>query len=217
MIRAVILDCDGVLFDSWDANVAFYNAVLSALGCPPLDTEGERLAHRLSTPQLFEQLFAGDAERLSEARTVARHLDYAPFYPLMRPVPDLYDLLRRLRVRYRLAMATNRGVTVAGVMAYFGLGSFLELAVGINHVARPKPFPDMLEHCLAHFTLDADEAIYVGDAVSDYDAARAAGMPFVAVGDQTGAPVRIRQLRELPALLATGTWSADAPAGPPPR
>ena len=204
MIRALIFDCDGVLFDSWDANVAFYNAVLTALGCPRLDAEGERLAHRLSTPQLFEQLFEGDDERLAEARAVARQLDYGPFYPLMRPVPGLYDLLRQLRRRYRLAMATNRGATVTGVMAHFGLDSFLELAVGINDVARPKPFPDMLERCLAHFAFEATEAVYVGDAMSDYAAARAAGMPFVAVGDETGAPVRIRDLTELPALLADG-------------
>jgi HAD superfamily hydrolase (TIGR01509 family) len=206
MIRALVFDCDGVLFDSWDANVAFYNAVLNALGCSPLDADGERLAHRLSTPQLFETLFAGDDDRLTEARAVARQLDYGPFYPLMRPVPGLYDLLRQLRTRYRLAMATNRGMTVTGVMAHFGLGSFLELAVGINDVARPKPFPDMLEHCLAYFGLSAAEAVYVGDAVSDYAAARAAGMPFVAVGDKTGAPVQIRDLTELPALLADAGW-----------
>jgi beta-phosphoglucomutase-like phosphatase (HAD superfamily) len=28
MLQAVIFDCDGVLFDSWRANVAYYNAAL---------------------------------------------------------------------------------------------------------------------------------------------------------------------------------------------
>ena len=34
--RAVILDCDGVMFDSREANRAYYNAVLSHFGRPPL-------------------------------------------------------------------------------------------------------------------------------------------------------------------------------------
>ena len=47
----VILDCDGVLFDSFDANVAFYDAILSRIGLTPLDEEGREYAHRLATPQ----------------------------------------------------------------------------------------------------------------------------------------------------------------------
>jgi phosphoglycolate phosphatase len=202
-VRAIIFDCDGVLFDSWRANVEYYNAVLAALGRPPLDPEGERLAHALSSPQLFERLFAGAPALVEQARARARDLDYGPFYRWMQPAPGLYQLLTELKAHYHLAMATNRGVTVAGVVRYFDLAPLLDIAVGIYDVPRPKPFPDMIEKCVQHFGIAPHEAVYVGDSLSDLEAARAAGTRFIAVGDLPGAPVCIEQLGELPAVLAT--------------
>jgi phosphoglycolate phosphatase len=201
-VRAIIFDCDGVLFDSWRANVRYYNAVLAALGRPALDPEGERLAHALSTPQLFERLFDGHPALIERARALAREVDYGPFYRWMEPAPGLYQLLAELKPRYHLAMATNRGITLAGVVRYFELARLLDIAVGIYDVPRPKPFPDMIEKCLQHFGIAAHEAVYVGDSPSDLEAARAAGTRFIAVGDLPGAPVRIERLGELPAVLA---------------
>ena len=49
-LALVILDCDGVLFDSFRSNVVYYNTMLEKMGEPPLNTEAERLSHVLSTP-----------------------------------------------------------------------------------------------------------------------------------------------------------------------
>jgi phosphoglycolate phosphatase len=202
VIRAVIFDCDGVLFDSWRANVAYYNAVLAALGLAPLDADGERLAHVLSSPQLYAMLFGDEPRQLEQVQAVARGVDYGPFYQWMEPVPGLHDLLAELKTGYRVAVATNRGATLPGVIERFGLRALLDLAVGIYDVARPKPFPDMIEKCITHFGIAPDEAVYVGDTTSDYQAARAAGAHFIGVGEQTGAAVHITRLTELPPLLA---------------
>ena len=180
--RLVILDCDGVLFDSSAANVAFYNAILDRMGRPPLDAEGEVLAHWMGSPQLIAKLFADDAEGHRAARTLARELDYTPFLHLMQPVPELAETLLWIRERSATALATNRGSTVPQLLEHFGLDGHFDLVVGTNHVARPKPAPDMLLHCLEHFTLDPSQAVYVGDSPSDREAALAAGMEFIAVG-----------------------------------
>jgi len=203
MIRAVVFDCDGVLFASGRANVAFYNTVLAALGEPALDPASEPLAHAMTTGQLFEALYPDDPTRVAAAHRVAQQTDYGPFYALMDPVPGLHGLLTDLGRRYRLAMATNRGTTLPGVLERFGLAAYLEYAVGVHDVPRPKPFPDMLDKCLVRFGVAPAEAVYVGDAPSDQAAARAAGMHFVGVGDGTDAPLRIASLTALPALLAT--------------
>ncbi len=207
-LRAVIFDCDGVLFDSWRANVEYYNAVLAALGRPRLDAAGERLAHALSTPQLFDMMFGADPALAEQARTIARELDYGPFYQWMQPASGLHDLLTALKPRYRLAMATNRGATVAGVVRHFALAPLLEIAVGIYDVPRPKPFPDMIEKCVQHFGIAPRQAVYVGDSASDLEAAHAAGTHFIALGDLPGAAVHIDRLCELPAVLAQ--WPSGA-------
>lgn len=197
-----------MLFDSWHANVAFYNAVLAELGRPRLDGAGERQAHMLSSAQLFASMF-GDTELAARATALARDLDYGPFYQRMQPVPGLHALLAELKRTYRLAMATNRGVTASRVLQHFGLDALFELTVGVHDVARAKPSPDMIDKCVAHFGIAPDEAVYVGDTQSDREAAHAAGTHFVAVGEHVEAPLRIRELAELPALLVA-TWGAES-------
>ena len=197
----VIFDCDGVLFDSWHANVAYYNAVLERLGLAPMTAEWERRAHFMAAPQFYDALFGAGHPLASQARQVGVEVDYDPFYRLMVPARELDEVLAALKGRYRLAMATNRGGTVRGVVREFGLDRFLDLAVGIRDVARPKPHPDLIEKCLQHFGVAAGMAVYVGDAETDRQAAEAAGVRFVAVGDHCAADVRVRELRELPAVL----------------
>ena len=204
---AVILDCDGVLFDSVAANVAFYNAILETLGEAPLTLEQEGCAHALSSPQVLEELFGHAPSRYAAALGVAATIDYRPFLRLMAPVDGLHEVLCDLRTTYRLALATNRGRTIPDLLQRFDLEDTFDVVVGILDVARPKPHPDMLIECARRLGPACRSAVYVGDSPSDGVAARAAGMPFVAVGDRCDHSLRIGHLRELPGLLVRARGS----------
>ncbi|MEE9275168.1 MAG: HAD family hydrolase, partial [bacterium] len=69
----------------------------------------------------------------------------------------------------------------------------------------PRPKADILREIQKTEGLGPGEMVFVGDALSDMEAAREANVPFVArLGESGGledAPRRIRDLRELPALL----------------
>lgn len=214
MLELIVFDCDGVLFDSHRANVEYYNAVLERIGTPRLTPEWERRVHFLASSQVWDELFGAGSVRAEEARQAARGMDYGPFFQFMLPVPGLDETLAALQQDYRLAMATNRGSTVPEILRRFGLDRFLEFAVGVKDVERPKPHPDMLQKCLRHFAVAPAAAMYVGDAESDRDAARAAGMHFVAVGEAQWPAARIPRLRDLPALLQrlSDGAAASAPA-----
>ena len=201
-ISLVIFDCDGVLFHSEEANVAFYNEVLRRAGELEVTPQAEIACHTLASVQLFQTMFEDRPETLARVRRIAQEVDYGPFYDLMRPRQRLHETLSSLGTRYRLAMATNRGKTTTGVLDRFGLQAYFELAVGVLDVARPKPHPDMLERCLSHFGVAAEEAIYVGDQQIDAAAAGAAGLGFVAMGNAVAdARHRVFELGELPALI----------------
>jgi len=206
-LRLIILDCDGVLFDSWDANVAFYDSVLAAMGEPPLDERGRELCHRLSGPQLWDHLYAGNPLQ-QRAREIASQADYSPFYALMRPMPSLVETLARLSTHCPLALATNRGRTVSGVLRTFDLERYFAIRVGILDVPRPKPAPDVLLACLERAAVPVSAAVYVGDTLVDRDAAAAAGVAYVGVGEESGAACRIRHIAELPELLGVGDHRA---------
>lgn len=208
-VALVILDCDGVLFDSLAANIAFYDSILTALGRTPLDAEGRELCHRLSGPQLWSHLFADDPATHRRATELASRADYSPFYAMMRPARDLETTLGVLAAHCPVAMATNRGRTVAGVLRHFALEPFFAIRVGILDVPRPKPAPDVLHACLAQAGVGAEAAVYVGDTGVDRDAAEAADVAYVGIGTESGAEWIVDEVSELPALLGI-------PARPPP-
>jgi len=203
-IRLVVLDCDGVLFDSEDANIAFYNEVLRLCGEPPMIGPEQVACHAMASSQLFVKYYSDRPELLARMQATAKELDYGPFYKLMSPKPLLRPVLADLSARYKVAMATNRGQTTRGVLRHFGLQQFFDLAVGVLDVPRPKPHPDMLLHCLEHFGLCAEEAVFVGDQSTDAACAKAAAVRFIGIGPVAAdAALRLAELAELPALLAS--------------
>ncbi len=201
VLRLVILDCDGVLFDSFRSNVAYYNAVLEKVGGPPLDEETKGLCHVYSTPQLFAHLYPDDPEKAREAERIAYGIDYRPFLEYMDPQPGLYEVLGSLKASYQVALATNRGKSVPALLERFDLEDVFDVVSTIREVPRPKPAPDLLLYCLEKTGLAPEEAVYVGDMENDRIAAEAAGIPFVLVGNSIPHPLRIRRLEELPNLL----------------
>jgi HAD superfamily hydrolase (TIGR01509 family) len=200
-LKLVILDCDGVLFDSFRSNVAFYNTIMERMEEGKLSPRAEELCHVLSTPQLFQHLYKDDPERYKRAMDAARQIDYLPFLEYMDPEPGLFQVLEALAERYRLALATNRGKSADPLLKRFGLLKTFETVSTILHVANPKPAPDVLLYCLEKTGVSPDKAVYVGDMENDRVAAEAAGIPFILKGDAVSHPLKIQQLEELPALL----------------
>ena len=161
-VQLVILDCDGVLFDSRDANVAFYDSILAARPVAPRRS-GRELCHRLSGPQLWAHLFAADPSLHKRAKEAAAKADYSPFYPLMRPSRHSMRPLQRLSAHCPLALATNRGSYRRGRHEAFALERFFSIWVGILDVPRPKPAPDLLLACLERSGVAAEASVFVGD------------------------------------------------------
>lgn len=203
-IELVIFDCDGVLFESDRANVAFYREVVRRAGAPPLPGDADIECHALASAQLFEKYYGHAPDLLARVKRAAAQTDYTPFFDLMVPRQGLHEVLQMLSERYRTAIATNRGSTVATLVERFGLGGLVELAVGVLDVARPKPHPDLVLKCLEHFDVAAERAVYVGDQPSDRACAEAAGVAFVGTGAIAGqCSLTVVELGELPGLLAS--------------
>lgn len=211
-IRLVIFDCDGVLFDSEPANLAFYREVLRRAEVPPMPESHEAAYHSLASAQLFQKLFAHQPDVLERVQRVARSIDYAAFFPLMQPKPRLRETLALLKSKYAVAMATNRGQTTQGVVDHFALREYFDLAVGVLDVEHPKPAPDMLLKCLDHFGVGPRDAVYVGDQPTDLEAAASASIPFVGMGPMCGLANHSAQLFEdIPALVETLGGANPAP------
>ncbi|HAO22016.1 MAG TPA: beta-phosphoglucomutase, partial [Desulfobacteraceae bacterium] len=66
-IRVVIFDCDGVMFETSEANRAYYNHILSHFNMPKLTPEQFVYAHQHTADEVLILLFKDDAQ-LAAAR-----------------------------------------------------------------------------------------------------------------------------------------------------
>lgn len=201
MLKLIAFDCDGVLFDSRQANIAFYNAILQHFGRPPLTPAAVEFVHSHTVFASVEYLFQGHPD-LDAVRQFARTLDYHPFIPMMVEEPHLREFLEFLRPAFASALATNRSTTTRAVLEYHRLEEHFDLVVSAIDVSHPKPHPESFWRILSHFGLEPREAIYIGDSRVDEAFARNAGVPLVAYRNpELQADYHLESFAAAPALI----------------
>jgi phosphoglycolate phosphatase len=176
-IKGFIFDCDGVLFDSRDANSRYYNHILERLGLEPMDEAQDEYVHSHSVTDSIARIVPPD--RLKEANTTRSAIPYNTFIRYMRPEPGLYELLSSIRdLGYRQAINTNRTTTMDLLLDRFELGQFFFPVVTAGIVSRPKPHPESLHKILDSWKAAPDEVVFIGDSRVDERTALAAGTVF---------------------------------------
>jgi phosphoglycolate phosphatase len=179
LIKLVAFDCDGVLFDSRLANIAFYNSILAHFDRPLLSPDAVDYIHSHTVWQSLEHIFKGYAN-IQAVLDFTRDFDYAPFISMMVEEPHLREFLQFLRRDRFTALVTNRTTTTGAVLNHHRLTDDFDLVISAQDVSRPKPDPEAFVRILAHFNLAPFEAIYIGDSRVDEHFATNAGVPFVA-------------------------------------
>jgi phosphoglycolate phosphatase len=200
-ISLIAFDCDGVLFDTANMNKLYYNAILNHLGMPGMTPKQFEFIHMHTVKESLIFLF-GRNERLKKAEAFRQTMSYDPFLKEMEMEPHLIPLLKKLRPKFKTAIATNRTDTMDRVLTEFKIKKYFDLVVCAADVQRPKPYPDPLLKIIDHFQIDPEQALYVGDSKLDKDAAKAARIPFVAYGDPSlSAKYHIENLKEIEDIL----------------
>jgi HAD superfamily hydrolase (TIGR01549 family) len=200
-IKAVVFDCDGVMFDTVKANTAYYNHILRHFGRPGMTPEQFSYVHMHTVDESLAHLF-DDAAQLASARDYRRTMSYLPFLRFMEIEPGLKPLLRHLKPRYRTAVATNRTDTINRVLHDHGLEGAFDLVVTALDVENPKPHPDQLNRIIDHFGVKPDQTLFIGDSELDAAAAGAAGVAFAAYANRMlGADIHIECLHQVRGIL----------------
>ena len=179
MLKLVGFDCDGVLFDSREANIGFYNDILECFGFPPMTSPAVDYVHSHTFRESLEYLFR-ESQVLEKVLDFCRTIDYQRFIPMMVEAPYLREFLGFLRPRFYTALATNRTTTTQAVLQYHHLADQFDMVVSALDVSRPKPHPESLWRIMEHFSLTPAEVIYIGDSTVDEEFTRNAGVPLVA-------------------------------------
>ncbi len=180
--RLVIFDMDGTLQDSSDAIANAINHVRSRLMLPPM--RKETIIRKINDPYLNPAEFFYESERFEP-----RHEEwFSEYYSAnhrdeLRLYDGVDDLLRELKERGCLiGLATNayRRSTVES-LSHLGIDRFFDALACYDDVEHGKPSPEMLLRILGELSVEAENAVFVGDGHRDRIAARKAGIDFLTV------------------------------------
>ena len=178
--KAVIYDCDGVMFNSLEANCTFYEAVFNHMEAS-LDRSDEnvmRIIHTYANRDVLNHFFP-EKERLEAALLFTSSINYLELIDLMKMEGGLLETLEQLKGKLHLAVCTNRSTSMDAVLKGFNLTDYFSCVMTAARASFPKPHPDPLLRILTHYGIKAEEALFIGDSIVDSEAALAAGVPFV--------------------------------------
>lgn len=185
---AILFDLDGTLVDSAPDLIRVTNEVLARSGLPPAPEPSIRKRITSGARRMLEggmEAVGADPARHDLDALTQDFLDIyaADAVRLTRPFPGTGEMLTALaRAHARLAVCTNKRVELSHmVLKALDLQRHFVAVLGGDSVGRRKPHPDHLYDTLRAMGGAANQAVMVGDSATDIDAARAAGIPSIAV------------------------------------
>lgn len=181
LLKLIVFDCDGVMFDSRKANSMYYNHLLSHFGLPQMSASEEEYVHMHNVIDSVRHIFRHyEKPELQDVHIFRQQGDYSPFLPYMEIEPDLVAFLEKTKEKYHLAISTNRTNTMIPLLRSYRLENYFGKVMTAATAVRPKPAPDALLEILEHFKCQPQEAIFIGDSILDEQHAAACNVPLIA-------------------------------------
>jgi phosphoglycolate phosphatase len=181
-IRCVIYDCDGVLFDSVEANKKLYNDLCSLVGRDPLNEGEVKYVHTHTVYETIRLIFGKENGLEKKAlESLKKEIDLRDYIIYLKMEPYLFQILNLLKANGVLRVInTNRTTSMKYIMEHFHLWPFFDMVVTALDVKNPKPHPESIEKILQGLDLKRKEAVFVGDSEVDQQTAKSSGIKFVA-------------------------------------
>lgn len=183
--QAVIFDLDGTIVDNMALHAEAFAVFAERHGLPPLTQADRAKLDGRRNSEIFPVLF--DREMTREEWQAYEEEKEALYRDLSRGrltvVDGLPALLERLNaVQVAMALATSApALNVAHTLSEVGLTHAFSTIVRGDQVGRGKPAPDVFIEASRQLAVAPEACVVFEDAPMGIVAARAAGMPVVAV------------------------------------
>ncbi|MDA8307900.1 MAG: HAD-IA family hydrolase [Deltaproteobacteria bacterium] len=201
-LKVIALDCDGVLFDSREANVRFYSHIMTRIGRPPVRADQHEYIHMYPVRESLLYLTGGEGEDFDRAFEYFKTIDFGPFNDYLTREPGLVPFLKLASTHFRTALATNRTVSTMELLEQFNIREYFHLVVCASDVSHPKPHPEAMEKILAVFDVVPENVLYIGDSRVDEALAQATGVHFASYKNPSlEAELHIGHFQELDCLF----------------
>ncbi len=174
--KAIIYDIDGTVLNTLNMNMyPLMKIIKEETG---EDWTFEQVLKFAAYPgmKVMEELGVKDQEK-----TYARWVKYVNEY---EEGATLYDGFMEVFETFKKNQVIQAVVSAKTTQQYKidfvdkGLDRFMDVSILADDTTKHKPDPEPLLECIKRLNIEVSEAIYIGDALSDYQASRNAGMDF---------------------------------------
>ena len=182
--RCYLFDFDYTLANSERGITTCFHRTLAELGCPDVPDETLRRTIGMEIEDAI-RLVTGEDDAAHTARFLEIYRREADDHMTVNTLfyPNTVEVLRTLRRRgARTGIISSK--TRSRILEKFrrdGAEDAIDLIVGIEDVARPKPDPEGIEKALDILGTTPNETLYIGDSLFDAEAAQNAAVDFAGV------------------------------------
>lgn len=187
-MRSAIFDLDGTLVDTSGDLLAAANAVFEGWGMGAVLQAGTDDLIAFGGGRAMLRAGLARHGMADEARVDAGYPQLLAHYRdnidhHSRAYPDVELALDSLRADgWALGVCTNKPQALADLLlARLGLNRWFKVVIGADALAVRKPDPQHLLETIARLGGAAGQGVLIGDTKTDYDTARAAGLPCILV------------------------------------
>jgi len=178
-LDGLIFDCDGVLIDSSQVNIGYYNLLLNALGKPAMDSEAEQYVQMASVQEALNYITSPEEQSLLPG-LIERFPYKKHAQPLLTLEPEIKEILAYITsIGLRRAVHTNRSAGMQDILKQFDLLGVFD-PVMTCALVKPKPDPEGIFCILQQWQVPRTRILFLGDSLTDYRAAFQAQVPFAA-------------------------------------
>ena len=213
MIKAIIFDMDGVIFDSETMYIndlirffKQHDIKIQVSDCIPLIGIDSKL--------YYEQAYTMWNNKTDFLTFKKLLQDY--FHSLNRNYkavvrPQIYSVLETLSKHYKIALASSsRFYTINNALDQVDLKKYFSLIVSGEQFKESKPNPEIYLHTIKELHVNIDEAIIIEDSPKGILAASRAGIKVLALKDdkfgldQSQADIIMDELNDIIKLIEKG-------------
>jgi phosphoglycolate phosphatase len=177
----LLYDWDNTLVDGWAGITAALNAVFTEFGHPLWTADDTRNRVRVSLRDSFPSMFGNRWEHARDvfyAALTDQHLDH------VSPMPGVLEVLEAGAAWPQGVVSNKAGAFLRREVIHLGWTRFFGPVIGAGDATADKPDPAPIHLALAQFGRTADPSVwYMGDTALDMQAARAAGVTAVLIGN----------------------------------
>lgn len=181
MIKAIIFDIDGVLLDSFEANLKFFQDLMIKAGYqPPTREEFPEIFHLSMLDAIKALTKSTSEEEIKRIWEMGRSREVGYDVELLAMPESAEEIIEALSKNYLLGIVTSRiKESIYESPRLAKLEKYFKVAVSYQDTTNHKPHPEPLLFAAQKLGVKPEECVYIGDVENDVKAARAAGMKVI--------------------------------------